>query len=139
MRCGMRSRTYSSPYPFNSEDKHAVHVLHVLRVVTLSVCYAGCFSSLLQYAPPMVGEAAVFLLSYLNDSVNSGEYTRTSSHWVSDYCSLWLVAGNVQVHDLEIEKIVECNEKDGNREPCACAGYDEEELFFFHQTTAWDV
>lgn len=91
-----------TPLSFNSEDKQEVHGSHVLLVVTLSACVVGCFSSLLQYAPPMVGEAAVFLLSYLNDSVNSGEYTRTYSHWVRYDCGLWLIAWDVQIHDTRI-------------------------------------
>ena len=91
------------PHPFNSEDNHAVHGTHVLLDVTLSASIAGCFSSLLQYAPPMVGEAAVFLLSYLNDSVNSGEYTRTYSQWVRYDCGLWLIAWDVEIHENEIE------------------------------------
>ena len=67
-----------------------------------------------------------------DDSVNSGEHTRTYSHWVRYDCGLWLVAWNVQVHDLEIEKIVECNEKDGSSEPCTGTSNDEEEFFSLH-------
>ena len=73
----------------------------------------------------------MWLLNF-DDSVNSGEHTRTYSHWVVNDCGLWLVAWNVQVHDLEIEKIVECNDENGKREPCARTSYDEEELFFLH-------
>lgn len=93
---------HSPPHPFNSEDKHATHDTHAVHVVTLSTSCAGCFSSLLQYAPPMVGEAAVFLLSYYDDTVNGAVHSRTSSHWVINYCGLWLIAWDIEVHENEI-------------------------------------
>ena len=78
-------------------------------------------------------------LLYFDDAVNCAEVSRTYSGRIVNYCGLWLVAWNVQVHDLEIEKIVECNEKDGNREPCARTSYDEEELFFLHDDSIQHV
>ena len=36
-----------------------------------------------------------------DDSVNSGEYTRTYSHWVRYDCGLWLIAWDVEVHENE--------------------------------------
>ena len=91
-----------TPSSINSEDKHVVHGTHALHVVTLSACGVGCFSSLLQYAPPMVGEAAVFLLSYYDDTVNGAVHSRTSSQWVINYCGLWLIAWDIEVHENEI-------------------------------------
>ena len=93
------------PHPFNSEDKHVVHGTHAVHVVTLSVDVLGCISSLLQYAPPMVGEAAVFLLSYYDDTVNCAVVSRTCSSWVVNYCGLWLIAWNVEVHEKGVSKI----------------------------------
>jgi len=79
-----------------------LHLLSCCHDVTLSTSVAGCLSSLLQYAPPMVGEAAVFLLSYYDDTVNGAVHSRTSSQWVINYCGLWLIAWDIEVHENEI-------------------------------------
>ena len=50
----------------------------------------------------MVGEAAVFLLSYYDDTVNGAVHSRTSSQWVINYCGLWLIAWDIEVHENEI-------------------------------------
>ena len=72
-------------------------------------------------------------LLYFDDAVNCAEVSRTYSGRIVNYCGLWLVAWNVQVHDLEIEKIVECNENDCGCEPCAGTSYNEEEFVLFHR------
>ena len=40
-------------------------------------------------------------LLHFDDAVNCAEVSRTCSSWVVNYCGLWLVAWNVEVHENE--------------------------------------
>ena len=133
----MCAEVHLPPHPFNSEDNHAVHVLHVLLDVTLSASVAGCFSSLLQCAPPMVGEAAVFLLSEFNDTVNCAVHCGTCSSWVVHVGSLWLIAWDIEVHENEIsgleQQCINSDTQDNCNEDDTCAGNNSESFISIHQ------
>ena len=101
MRCGMHSRVHYSPLSVNSEDSLVQHAYMSFKMLHYRHVLLDVSALCVQYAPPMVGEAAVFLLSQFNDTVNCAVVCRTHSHWVVDYCCLWLVAWDVEVHENE--------------------------------------